>query len=92
MQGLEIGHGFLGAADVGFADDFDQGSARAVQVYKTGVVHGGVDVLAGIVFHMNTGYAHPARIAFHGNIQVAVLAQGQFVLGNLVPHGQVRIK
>jgi len=91
----EIGVGFVRAAHVGFADDFDQRRAAAVEVHvgiTVGVLEAVVDALARVVFHVDARHADALRDAVHHDIDAAVLPQRLVVLRNLVALGQVRIE
>ena len=91
----EVGVGFVGAAHVGLADDFDQRRAAAVQVdvgVAVGILEAVVDALAGVVFHVDARDADALVRAVHHDIDAAVLGQRLIVLRDLVALGQVGIE
>ena len=51
-----------------------------------------VDVFAGVFFHVDARQAHALRRAVHLDVDVAVGADGQLVLANLIALGQIRDK
>jgi hypothetical protein len=57
VHGLDVGHGFLGAAHVRLGNDFQQRGAGAVQVDAGGAAEFFVQALAGIFFKVRTGNA-----------------------------------
>ena len=92
VEGLEVGHCLLGRAHVRLGDNFHQGRACPVQVNVAVIVGLGMDVLAGIIFHMDTGDAYLFRSLSCLNHEVPVLAQGKLELGDLVAAGQIGIE
>ena len=51
-----------------------------------------MDQLAGVLLQVNPGDADALEAAVDLNVQVAVLRQGQLVLGDLVALGQIGVK
>ena len=51
-----------------------------------------MDQFAGILFHMNTGYANPFVLAVNVNIHMASKADRQLELADLIPLWQVGIE
>ena len=92
-QFAQISSGLFGGAEVGLADDFHQGYARAVEIDQAAI--GRVDVLAGVFLQVDADQADAGRAAvagLTGQIDVAAQAQWSLVLAYLVALGQVRIE
>jgi hypothetical protein len=51
-----------------------------------------VEEFAGVFFHVNTDEPDPSLLAVHLDLHVPVRGQGEFILGNLVTLGKVRVK
>ena len=71
----QISPGFFGGAHVGFADDFQQRHAGAVEIDQTRVAVGVVNIFAGVLFHVDARQAHPFGGAVEFELDVAVAAQ-----------------
>ena len=82
MQGLEIGHRFLGTAHVGLAHDFDERHGGAVEVEIAVVAF--VDVFARVGFHVDAGNADALGLAADVDVQMPEFAQRALELRNLV--------
>ena len=86
----EKGVGFLRAFDVSFGDDLHQRHPGPVQVHKRVVA--GVGILARVLLQMRPVDADTLAAAVgQFDVQPAVAALGQLVLGNLIAFGQVRV-
>ncbi len=93
MDGLDVGHGFLGAAHVRLGDDFQQRRAGTVQVDAGGPWEFFVQALAGIFFQVRAGHANTLDGAvFQRDVQVALADDRQLHLADLVALGQVRVE
>ena len=78
----------------GSADDFHERSAGSVDVNKAGgraVGGGDVGQARGVLFQVDARDANAGRCAVDLNVKVAVDAERQVVLGNLVPLHQVGV-
>src|SRR5450759_3920906 len=95
LQLGQVGVRLVGAAHVGFADDFDERRAAAVQIDiggAAGILEAVVHALAGVVFHVDAGDADALGTAVHHDIHEAMLGHRLVVLGDLVALGQVRVE
>ena len=95
LQLGQIGVRFVGAAQVGLADDFDERSATAVEIDIRVAGRIGepvVDALAGIVFHVDSGDADAFPDAIHRDVNVPMLGQRLMVLRDLITLRQIRIE
>ena len=93
VDGLHIGHGLLGAADVRFGDDLQQRGAGAVQVDAAHAVEIFVQALAGVFFQVRAGDPDAlAGAVFQGDIQMPFADDGMVHLAGLVALGQVRVE
>src|SRR5471032_567118 len=93
VDGLDVGHGFLGAAHVRLGNDLQQRRARTVQVNAGGTVELFVQAFTGVFFQVRTGHADTFdRAVVHGDVQVAFADDRQFHLADLVALGQVRVE
>ena len=91
VDGLDVGHGFLGTAHVRLGHDLQQRRAGTVQVDAGGAREFFVQAFAGVFFKVRTGDADTLDCAvFQGNVQVALADNRQFHLADLVALGQVR--
>lgn len=84
----EVGAGFVGAAEVGFGDDFHEWDAGAVDVDE-GVALAGfvvaVEESCGVFFEVDAGDADASLAKVVGvDVEPALLAEGHVVLGDLV--------
>jgi len=91
-QSLQIGHGLLRTAHVRLGDDLYKRHAGPVEIHEACVLGGGMDVFPGILFHVDTGDADALLLAVHGDVHMAVLADGLLELGNLIALGQIRVE
>ena len=93
QDGSQLGQegiGGVGAVDVGLGDDLQQGHAGAVQVYQREVTL--MDRAPGVFFQMGAADADALlRPVGQVDVQIAVLAEGQLKLADLVTLGQVGI-
>ena len=92
-QLAHVGAGFLGAADIGLADDLHQGNAGAVQIdegFRPVLV---VQRLAGVLLQMQPGDADLAGGAV-GKLDVdfSLADDGVLVLADLIAGGQVGVE
>jgi hypothetical protein len=93
VDGLDVGHGFLGAAHVRLGHDLQQRRASTVQVDTGSAREFFVQAFAGVFFQVRTGDADALDGAvFQGNVQVALADNRQFHLADLVALGQVRVE
>ena len=96
VQLLEVGDGLVGAAHVRLGDNLQQRRAGAVEVDQRAAGALGalaVEEFAGILLHVDAGDADALRSSgFRCDVEVAVLADRQFELGDLVPLGEVGIE
>ena len=88
---LQVRLGFLGGADVRLRNDLDQRNAATVAVYH-GAVYVVVHQLSGVLLNVDPGDADALGACRRLNIQPAVLAKRQVVLGDLICLGQVGIE
>src|SRR5579859_5856187 len=77
-------------AQVGLADDLDEGHAGAVQVDDARVRV--VDVLARVLLHVHARDADTPRRAAHLDVEVPLVAERLVVLADLVALRQVRVE
>jgi hypothetical protein len=87
--------GFIGAAHVRLADDFDQRGAGTVEIdigVFVGVLETVVDALAGVVFHVDARNADAFLHAVDFNVDPAMLGYRLIVLRNLVALGKIRVE
>ena len=89
---FQIGAGRGRRVDVRLAHDFDQGHPGAVEVHAADGRGRVVHELAGVFFHVDPADADALSATVGLHIDVAVLGEGQFVLGNLVALGQVGVE
>ena len=85
----------VGAAKLGFAHDLHQGHTSAVEVHERALrlVDGAlVEQLAGVLLQMGPRDAAAPRLAIDLELEVALAAERQVVLRDLVTLGQVRIE
>src|ERR1035441_4128591 len=96
FQTREVLEGFIGRADVGFADDLGERRAAAVQVEigaRGGVGKAVVEAFAGVFFHVQAGNADALHGAVCcGHVDPAVLCDGLVELRYLVALGQVGVE
>ena len=90
---LEIRLGLLGAREVGLADDLQQRRAGAVEIDQAVAAAALLVVqhLAGVLFQVDADDADPPGAGGRGDLQPAVVAEGQVVLADLVVLGQVGV-
>src|SRR5262249_50711509 len=91
----QIGVGFVGAAHVRIADDFDQRSAATIQIdvrIPIRIAKTLVQALTCVVLHMYSRDAQALGGAVEPNVDETVFRQRLIVLRDLVPLGQVGIK
>ncbi len=91
----QIGDGLVGRAHVGFADDFYQRCAAAVEIdvgEPRGILKALVLALAGVVFHVDARHADAFGQTINHDIDYAVLGKRLIVLGDLVALGEVGIE
>src|SRR6185312_12676433 len=83
--------GRLGRApQIGLADDLDQGRPGAVQVDDRAPPE--VDVLAGVLLHVDPGDADDLLLPVDLDLELAATAEGLVVLAYLVALGEVGVK
>ena len=85
----------VGAAKLGFAHDLHQGHTSAVEVHERALrlVDGAlVEQLAGVLLQMGPRDAAAPRLAIDLELEVALAAERQVILRDLVTLGQVRIE
>ena len=93
MDGLHVGHGFLGRTDVRLGNDFQQRCAGAVQVDPAHAVEVFVQALASVLFQVRTGDADALDGAvFQGDVEEALADDGVIHLAGLIALGQVRVE
>ena len=93
MDGLHIGHCFLGRADVRLGNDLQQRRAGTVEVDATHAVEVFVQALAGVLFQVRTGDADALDGAvFQGDVEEALADDGVIHLAGLIALGQVRVE
>src|SRR6185437_12227185 len=96
LETRQVLESFVGSADIGLADDFDQRSAAAVQVNVAagrGIGKAFVDAFAGVFFHVQARDADAlCSAACRGHFDPSVLGQRLVVLGNLIALGQVGVE
>ena len=95
LEAREVFVGFVGRADVGLGDDFDQRRAAAVEVdvgAGGGVGEAVMEAFAGVLFHVQAGDADALWAGRRGDVDVAVLGDGLVELRNLVALGQVGVE
>ena len=86
---------FVGAADVGLADDLNQRRAAAVEIHvgiAVGVLEAVVNALARVVLHVDPRDADALLFALDLNFHPAVLGQRLVILRDLIALGQIRIE
>ncbi len=84
----------MGGAHIRLRDDFDKGHPAAVQVHQAAGKALRVDELAGVLLDVDAGNADALGVPLlvHHGVDVAVLAEGDIKLGNLVGLGQVGVE
>src|SRR5262245_16238030 len=91
-QGAEIGTGLGGAAHVGLAHDLEERNAAAVEVDQAAAAVGVVDVLPGVLLHVDAGQADASRRAVDHDLEPAGAAQWLLVHADLVALREVRVE
>ena len=91
-QGAEIGAGLGGAAHVGLAHDLEERDAAAVEVDQAAAVVGVVDVLPGVLLHVDAGQPDAPRRAVDDDLERAGGAQGLLVHADLVALQEVGVE
>ncbi|CRR45324.1 hypothetical protein PAERUG_E16_London_17_VIM_2_04_14_05465 [Pseudomonas aeruginosa] len=90
---LDVGHGFLGAADIRLGNDLQQRRAGAVQVDAAHALEVFVQALAGVLLQVRAGDADAlAGAVFQGDVEVALADDGMVHLAGLVALRQVRVE
>ena len=88
----QISTGLGRGAEIGLADDFQQRHAAAIVVDQTAVAAGVVDVLAGVLFHVDAGQTDALRLFINDDVEPAVFADRQLEHADLVVFRQVRVE
>jgi hypothetical protein len=81
-----------GSADIGLADDLEQRDAGAVVVDQAGVAVLIVNVLAGVLLHVDAREADRSVFAIDLDVDATLGADRQLVLADLIALGQVRVE
>src|SRR5690606_35808743 len=89
---FQKGLGFRCRGQVRFRDDFNQRNAGAVVIHVRIIPRFTVEKLSGVFFDVNPVNADFLFAFFRLDFHIAVPAQGQVVLGDLVALGQVRVE
>ena len=92
VQGLEVGHGLGGRTHVRLGNDLHQRRPGTVEVHIADVLALGVDVLARVILHVDARNADALFGTVHRDRQMAMLADGQVKLRDLVAGRQVGVK
>ena len=91
-DGVEVSFGFGRASEVGFRNDLNQRDAAAVEVDQRPGKALVVDQLASVFLNVDAGDADPLLFPIHQDIQVAVFAQRDIKLADLVRLRQVGVE
>lgn len=82
----------MGGADVRLRNDFQKRGAGTVEVHIALRFPVVMDQLTGILLHVDTGEADTAALAIHFDVKMAMLADRQIKLGDLIAFGQVGVE
>ncbi len=80
----EVGVRFLPGVNVRFGHDFEERHARAVEINAARAAGERVCIARGVLLHMRAANAHALDAAGDIKIEIAVVAQGQIVLADLI--------
>ena len=90
LEGIQVGIGHIGAGDLGFGNDFEQGHTATVEVHAAVFVKMGT--LADVFFQVSPIEIDPLDAAFEFELHIASNVRGQGELRDLVILGGVRIE
>ena len=88
----EIISRLFGASDIGLSYNLQQRYAGAIEIDETGVAPQIVNVFASIFFHMDAGQSNAFGDPVRSDIDVAVGADRELVLADLIAFRQIGIK
>ena len=83
---------FFGTSDVGLAYNLQQRYAGAVQIDETRVAPQIVNVFPRVLFHVDAGQSDSFGYPVKSDVDVAVGADGKFVLADLIAFRQIGVK
>src|SRR5262249_56585049 len=91
-QRPQVGARLGGAAQVGLAHDLEERDAAAVEVDQAATGVGVVNVLPGVLLHVDAGQAHTPRRAVDHDLEPAGRAHGLLVHADLVALRKVGVE